>query len=110
MFYFAQKAVLHPTAPLYDSREHVLKPACVEALQRIFNLCDLDKDGVLDDDELNEFQVALSSGHYKEHSALGNPNPGARVTDSGTFCSLDTRESASTPHCNYRSWKLSKKL
>jgi hypothetical protein len=22
VFYFAQKAVLHPTAPLYDSREH----------------------------------------------------------------------------------------
>lgn len=23
VFYFAQRAVLHPTAPLYDSREHV---------------------------------------------------------------------------------------
>ena len=23
VFYFAQKAVLHPTTPLYDSREHV---------------------------------------------------------------------------------------
>jgi len=23
VFYFAQKSVLHPTAPLYDSREHV---------------------------------------------------------------------------------------
>lgn len=23
VFFFAQKAVLHPTAPLYDSREHV---------------------------------------------------------------------------------------
>jgi len=56
VFYFAQKAVLHPTAPLYDSREHILKPACVDALQRIFNLCDLDKDGILDDSELNEFQ------------------------------------------------------
>ncbi|CAI2168666.1 3676_t:CDS:10 [Funneliformis geosporum] len=56
VFYFAQKAVLHPTAPLYDSREHVLKPACIEALKRIFNLCDRDKDGTLNDDELNEFQ------------------------------------------------------
>ncbi|CAG8515241.1 11064_t:CDS:10 [Ambispora gerdemannii] len=57
VFYFAQKAVLHPTAPLYDSREHqVLKPACKNALKRIFNLCDTDKDGVLNDDELNEFQ------------------------------------------------------
>ncbi|RUP48323.1 hypothetical protein BC936DRAFT_144711 [Jimgerdemannia flammicorona] len=56
VFYFAQKAVLHPTAPLYDSREHVLKPACVDALRRIFKLCDTDKDNVLNDDELNEFQ------------------------------------------------------
>jgi Ras family protein T1 len=56
VFYFAQKAVLHPTAPLYDSREHVLKPACVNALKRIFKLCDANKDGVLDAAELNEFQ------------------------------------------------------
>ncbi|EIW81024.1 mitochondrial Rho 1 [Coniophora puteana RWD-64-598 SS2] len=56
VFYFAQKAVLHPTAPLYDSREHVLKPACLKALQRIFQLCDANKDGVLDAFELNEFQ------------------------------------------------------
>ncbi|KAG8888611.1 ERMES complex Ca(2+)-binding regulatory GTPase gem1, partial [Tulasnella sp. 332] len=56
VFYFAQKAVLHPTAPLYDSREHCLKPACVEALKRIFKLCDINKDGVLSATELNEFQ------------------------------------------------------
>ncbi|CAK5269906.1 unnamed protein product [Mycena citricolor] len=56
VFYFAQKAVLHPTAPLYDSRDHVLKPACVSALQRIFKLCDLNKDGILDAAELNDFQ------------------------------------------------------
>ncbi|KAJ3771114.1 P-loop containing nucleoside triphosphate hydrolase protein [Lentinula raphanica] len=56
VFYFAQKAVLHPTAPLYDSRDHVLKSACVRALKRIFKLCDLNKDGILDAHELNEFQ------------------------------------------------------
>ncbi|KAL7280069.1 hypothetical protein ACG7TL_006484 [Trametes sanguinea] len=56
VFYFAQKAVLHPTAPLYDSREHVLKKECVAALRRIFKLCDTNKDGVLDAAELNEFQ------------------------------------------------------
>ncbi|KAG8850633.1 ERMES complex Ca(2+)-binding regulatory GTPase gem1, partial [Serendipita sp. 411] len=56
VFYFAQKAVLHPTAPLYDSREHALKPACEAALRRIFKLCDVDKNGILDDAELNEFQ------------------------------------------------------
>ena len=74
VFYFAQKAVLHPTAPLYDSRDHVrpcppsitcritdssqvLKPACINALRRIFKLCDANKDGILDASELNEFQV-----------------------------------------------------
>ncbi|KAJ3123999.1 ERMES complex Ca(2+)-binding regulatory GTPase gem1 [Physocladia obscura] len=57
VFYFAQKAVLHPTAPLYDSREHTLKPACIDALRRIFRLCDLDKNGALDDEEINEFQA-----------------------------------------------------
>ncbi|KAF8158952.1 mitochondrial Rho 1 [Mycena galopus ATCC 62051] len=56
VFYFAQKAVLHPTAPLYDSRDHVLKPACSSALRRIFKLCDANKDGILDPAELNEFQ------------------------------------------------------
>lgn len=55
-FYFSQKAVLHPTAPLYDSREHTLKPACVAALARIFMLCDSDKDNLLNDEELNDFQ------------------------------------------------------
>jgi len=34
-----------------------MKPACIEALKRIFKLCDTDKDGILNDEELNEFQV-----------------------------------------------------
>lgn len=80
VFYFAQKAVLHPTAPLYDSRDHVgysrvesrsclltclqvLKPACIAALKRIFKLCDANKDGILDASELNEFQVIFLSEH-----------------------------------------------
>lgn len=56
VFYFAQKAVLHPTAPLYDSKKQALKPACIDALSRIFKLCDANKDGVLENAELNEFQ------------------------------------------------------
>ncbi|WFD25995.1 ERMES complex Ca(2+)-binding regulatory GTPase gem1 [Malassezia nana] len=56
VFFYAQKAVLYPTAPLYDSRTHTLKPACVDALRNIFHLCDTDKDGVLSDEELNNFQ------------------------------------------------------
>jgi Ras family protein T1 len=73
VFYFAQKAVLHPTAPLYDSREHVslrwnqgnklirsqiIKPKCLQALQRIFKISDVDKDGLLNAHELNQFQVS----------------------------------------------------
>lgn len=59
VFYFAQKSILHPTAPLYDSKEQALKPACVTALKRIFEISDSNRDGVLDDDELNDFQVCL---------------------------------------------------
>ncbi|KAA8545102.1 hypothetical protein F0562_019886 [Nyssa sinensis] len=57
VFYYAQKAVLHPTAPLFDQEAQTLKPRCVRALKRIFILCDHDRDGVLSDAELNDFQV-----------------------------------------------------
>ncbi|KAK6911535.1 Mitochondrial Rho GTPase 1/3, EF hand associated, type-1 [Dillenia turbinata] len=57
VFYYAQKAVLHPTAPLFDQETQTLKPRCVRALKRIFILCDLDRDGALSDAELNDFQV-----------------------------------------------------
>ncbi|KAK6159949.1 hypothetical protein DH2020_003330 [Rehmannia glutinosa] len=30
VFYYAQKAVLHPTAPLFDQEQQVLKPRCVK--------------------------------------------------------------------------------
>lgn len=56
MFYFAQKAVLHPTAPLFCTQTGMLKDDCRIALARIFCLCDLDKDGMLCDDELSNFQ------------------------------------------------------
>jgi hypothetical protein len=57
VFYYAQKAVLHPTAPLFDQELQILKPRCVRALKRIFILCDNDRDGALSDAELNDFQV-----------------------------------------------------
>jgi len=56
LFYYAQKAVLHPTAPIYSNEEKELRPKCIAALQRIFRICDFDNDGVLNDQELNEFQ------------------------------------------------------
>ncbi|CAG8484180.1 4298_t:CDS:10 [Ambispora leptoticha] len=88
VFYFAQKAVLHPTAPLYDSREHVLKPACKNALKRIFSLCDADKDGVLNDDELNDFQRKCFNAPLQQQELEGvkdvvKDNEPAGVNDIG---------------------------
>uniref|UniRef100_A0A668RQ18 Mitochondrial Rho GTPase n=1 Tax=Oreochromis aureus TaxID=47969 RepID=A0A668RQ18_OREAU len=57
LFYYAQKAVLHPTAPLYDPEDKQLKPSCVRALTRIFYISDQDNDRILSDAELNSFQV-----------------------------------------------------
>ncbi|XP_015892115.3 mitochondrial Rho GTPase 2 [Ziziphus jujuba] len=56
VFYFAQKAVLHPATPLFDQDSQDLQPRCINALRRIFTLCDHDMDGALSDAELNEFQ------------------------------------------------------
>ncbi|KRG00068.1 uncharacterized protein Dwil_GK13082, isoform B [Drosophila willistoni] len=56
MFYYAQKAVLHPTSPLYIMEEQDLTPACKKSLKRIFQICDIDGDNRLNDYELNLFQ------------------------------------------------------
>ncbi|KYQ46577.1 Mitochondrial Rho GTPase [Trachymyrmex zeteki] len=55
-FYYAQKAVLHPTTPLYNYDIQELTEVCKTALQRIFKICDVDNDGLLNDMELNAFQ------------------------------------------------------
>ncbi|CAL1599235.1 unnamed protein product [Knipowitschia caucasica] len=54
LFYYAQKAVLHPTAPLYDPEDK--QPSCVRALSRVFYVSDQDNDRILSDAELNCFQ------------------------------------------------------
>ncbi|KMU83692.1 mitochondrial Rho GTPase 1 [Coccidioides immitis H538.4] len=56
-FFLCQKAVTYPIAPLFDSKEAVLKPAAVNALQRIFYLCDKDHNGYLSDKEIDDFQI-----------------------------------------------------
>ncbi|KAK5123633.1 ERMES complex Ca(2+)-binding regulatory GTPase gem1 [Meristemomyces frigidus] len=57
VFFLCQKAVTHPIAPIYDSKESNLKPAAVEALKRVFYLCDKDQDGLLSDKEIHDFQM-----------------------------------------------------
>ncbi|KAG0468484.1 hypothetical protein HPP92_017812 [Vanilla planifolia] len=71
VFYYAQKAVLHPTPPLFDQETQSLKPRCVRALKRIFILCDLDRDGALSDAELNEFQVRCFSAPLQPSEIVG---------------------------------------
>lgn len=56
VFYYAQKAVLHPTAPLYSPEERELAPKCKQVLTRIFKICDLDNDNLLSDKEIFLFQ------------------------------------------------------
>lgn len=53
-FYLCQRAVTHPISPLFDSKEGNLKPAAVDALKRVFFLCDADQDGYLDYKEFSD--------------------------------------------------------
>ncbi|XP_078200321.1 mitochondrial Rho GTPase 2 isoform X3 [Callithrix jacchus] len=73
LFYYAQKAVLHPTAPLYDPEAKQLRPACTQALTRIFRLSDQDLDQALSDEELNAFQAEILF-----RAPLGSAGPGGR--------------------------------
>lgn len=59
VFYLCQKAVTHPIAPLFDSKEMTMRPSAVSALRRIFYLCDKDQDGTLSDQEMHAFQLKV---------------------------------------------------
>lgn len=71
VFYFAQKAVLYPTGPVYDVEGQLLKPSAAAALRRIFKLCDKDVDGGLNDKELNDFQYACFNVHLQPKELEG---------------------------------------
>ncbi|XP_050380342.1 mitochondrial Rho GTPase 1-like [Argentina anserina] len=71
VFYYAQKAVLHPTAPLFDQETQTLKDQCVRALKRIFICCDHDRDGALSDAELNDFQVKCFNAPLQPSEIVG---------------------------------------
>ncbi|EEF49825.1 rac-GTP binding protein, putative [Ricinus communis] len=89
VFYYAQKAVLHPTGPLFDQESQTLKPRCVRALKRIFILCDQDRDGALSDAELNDFQVKCFNAPLQPSEIVGVKRvveeklPGGGATDRG---------------------------
>ncbi|KAI9726011.1 MAG: ERMES complex Ca(2+)-binding regulatory GTPase gem1 [Cirrosporium novae-zelandiae] len=87
-FFLCQKAVTHPIAPLFDSKESTLKPATVAALQRVFYLSDKDRDGYLNDQELLDFQnkcfgKSLANGELQNiKEGIQKISPDS-VTDSG---------------------------
>ncbi len=43
VFSFAIKMVMYPMAPLFDKTEQSLRPLCIKALLRVFNICDADQ-------------------------------------------------------------------
>jgi Ras family protein T1 len=71
VFYYAMKAVIHPMAPLYEPEAQKLRPLCARALKRIFMLCDTDQDGILDDIELNNFQVHCFNAPLRTEELAG---------------------------------------
>jgi mitochondrial Rho GTPase 1 len=54
-----QNAVAYPLAPLFDYKEGKLKPACADALRRVFYLCDKDHDGILNDEEMKALEAKV---------------------------------------------------
>ena len=56
VFYYAQKAVIFPLAPLFSARSGELSPGFRAALRRIFRVFDSDHDGLLSDNEMASFQ------------------------------------------------------
>ncbi|XP_039199553.1 mitochondrial Rho GTPase 1 isoform X6 [Crotalus tigris] len=88
LFYYAQKAVLHPTGPLYCPEEKEMKPACIKALTRIFRISDQDNDGTLNDAELNFFQricfnTPLASQALEDVKNVVRKNLSDGVVDNG---------------------------
>ncbi|KAK9867983.1 hypothetical protein WJX84_007975 [Apatococcus fuscideae] len=75
VFYTAMKAVIYPSAPLFEaagsSGVGQIKPAAINALHRVFMLCDKDKDGALSNKELNVFQTKCFSAPLQPEEIVG---------------------------------------
>ncbi|KAH8918630.1 mitochondrial Rho GTPase [Atractiella rhizophila] len=90
VFFYAQKSVLNPTAPLWDSTHSSLKPRASSALARIFQLCDTNKDGMLGDAELNEFQTKVFGSPLQANELAGIQQLLLDVSPSYVVCSTST--------------------
>ncbi|GMM37300.1 ERMES complex Ca(2+)-binding regulatory GTPase [Saccharomycopsis crataegensis] len=79
-FYLCQRAVIYPLSPLFDSHHNELKPSLVEALKRIFFLCDKDQDGHLNNQELLTLQKTCF-GKYLDINELESIKTSFSTTD-----------------------------
>lgn len=84
VFYYAQKSILYPTVPVFNDETKKLTPECVKCLTRVFKICDHDNDGLLNDKELNEFQlkcfgIQLNTNSLQEVKALLYDNTSEQI-------------------------------
>ena len=72
VFYYAHKAVVHPSSPLIDLENRSLRQSAIKALSHVFHAFDRDEDNCLNDEELNAFQVTCFNAplHDDEISAI----------------------------------------
>ncbi|CAH8386163.1 unnamed protein product [Eruca vesicaria subsp. sativa] len=57
VFVQAQVAAMYPIGPVYDQVTNSLKPCCVAALKRMFEIYARDNDYIINDDGLNDLNV-----------------------------------------------------
>ncbi|KAI9864191.1 MAG: ERMES complex Ca(2+)-binding regulatory GTPase gem1 [Vezdaea acicularis] len=91
VIYLCQKAITHPIAPLFDSKESNLKPAAVAALERIFYLCDKDRDGYLNDEEIQRFQKKCFDKPLSEEDLRTNKQSIKRATGADSEKGIDSK-------------------
>uniref|UniRef100_A0A0N4ZC96 Mitochondrial Rho GTPase n=1 Tax=Parastrongyloides trichosuri TaxID=131310 RepID=A0A0N4ZC96_PARTI len=71
IFYYAQRAVIYPSQPIYSAENRDITQNCRKAFVRIFKLTDTDNDALLNQYELNQFQlfcfgIPLAQNSYNE--------------------------------------------
>lgn len=71
LVFCAQRVVLFPINPIYDTQDQKLTPAFVWALKRIFWIADQDNDGYLNDKELSDLQKEVFKGNLNKNHIEG---------------------------------------
>eukprot|EP00904_Undaria_pinnatifida_P010000 jgi/Undpi1/612/HiC_scaffold_10.g04076.m1 len=66
VFHHARSAALYPIAPLYDAKAGQLRSGFERAVRRLFRIYDVDRDGLLCDNELNAFQYSSFQVYLSE--------------------------------------------